>query len=107
MRCGHELGDERATRRGARKRIRLDAVPTGMVILAVSGPDLFFDVRTRVLDDTCATQLEVSGLHRRKVAASGSRSAAGSPAEAKVERTLLRSVKRKLQLGLRIRAEAV
>src|SRR4051794_9490258 len=42
-----------------------------------------------------------------KVATSGSRPAAGGPAEAKVERALLRCVERKLQLGLRIRAEAV
>src|SRR4051794_15453302 len=42
-----------------------------------------------------------------KVATSGSRPAAGGPAEAKIECALLRSVERELQLGLRIGAEAV
>ena len=66
VRRGHELGDERATGGGARKRIGAHAVPAGMLLAVVAGPDLLVYLGSGRLDDSRMPELELLPRHGPK-----------------------------------------
>src|SRR6185437_2849841 len=65
MRGRHALGDKTATLSGTGERIGAHAVPAGMRVVVVTCPQLLVDVGIDVLDDACASEVELLPFRAR------------------------------------------
>src|SRR5207244_12642689 len=69
VRCGHELRDERTPRSRAWEWISAYAIPPGVLLAVLAGPDLLVDLGPARLDDARAPEPPLLRLHARNASA--------------------------------------